>query len=875
MACKLNELREALQTKAVKGEVEGIPLDIAVIRLTAAVTKMQVTQRLKDTENKFDIAKEMYEASISAKAMKKLEGEKPEIILPSNTTEEKLEFDKLPAFNTNKKTMTYAGIGSRQTPAHILKKMTEIATYLEKQGYTLNTGVTFRGKEEEGADKAFSDGTKKKNLFSPEKQGSRALEQTIAKELHPAPHNLTEGVLKLMARNTNQVFGDDLETPVDFVLFYAKETKGIRPEGGTGQAVEMARLKGIPTVNMAIEGWETELRKVLGMKVKEPKVETTLQDRVEGVLKLTNGRITFKNGAVTKEVSSLDELVEIASNLDELVDKGGNKYDLTHMYNMFTLMKNAGVKFNKVRLDLGEATMLPGNALGWYTVAKGSGAAHMQLRANRKFVDVSPMQVLLHEYVHHITLKHLGENKELVKEVEALMNHIRSEKPELAKEYAFTNAGEFLAEVVAEPRLKEMLKDIPPLKGKESVWNALKSIFKELLESLRVKDVKEINAYTEAMELVLRIVDKEDGKQEVDDKVPLKVPTNNTINIYSLDKNGYEQLSNLLAGPVKYKGKTYYTIEQAYQHQKAEFAGDRLVGNRILDARTSLDAKTLGKTINGLDVKEWDKISSNILKSIMTNYYESNEAGKNLLLGTVGKTLTHKATNEASLGKWENEFPRLLTEIRDELDKFSSQPNEKLDDKAPWEDESQEETLLSSFYREKYVQPTLIKGQTFAHVSNAKFDKFAVAGDVLPDGWEFNTLGSHIGDSETVDEYAKQLDSKDPSYVYDVKVKENANVLEMKDPGDSNWTADNMYDQLAKKFGEVSFTKDSKAKEVLDFLRSKGYDAVGYVNTEEGGVSYMVLSPDKFELKLRTPIATKGKVSFSENLLQSINKCNK
>jgi hypothetical protein len=169
-----------------------------------------------------------------------------------------------PVFNSlpNKSsvlTMTYAGIGSRQTPSEVLKQMTEMAKQLESKGYTLNTGITFRGKEE-GADKAFSDGTTKKNLFSPEKQGARAKEQTIAKEMHPNPGALSGGGLKLMARNTNQVFGDNLDKPVDFVLFYAKETSNpLRPEGGTGQAVEMARRKGIPTINMADINWRDQL----------------------------------------------------------------------------------------------------------------------------------------------------------------------------------------------------------------------------------------------------------------------------------------------------------------------------------------------------------------------------------------------------------------------------------------------------------------------------------------------------------------------------------------------------------------------------------------------------------------------------------------
>ena len=184
----------------------------------------------------------------------------------------KPEFSKLPSVSSTP-TMTYAGIGSRQTPSEGLKQMTEVAKELEAKGYTLNTGVTFGGKKE-GADKAFDDGTTKKNLFSPENQGSRTKEQVIAKEIHPNPNALTAGALKLMARNTNQVFGNDLNTPVDFVLFYAKETKGIRPEGGTGQAVEMARLKGIPTINLANPNWRVELDKALKGKT-QPVIDSS------------------------------------------------------------------------------------------------------------------------------------------------------------------------------------------------------------------------------------------------------------------------------------------------------------------------------------------------------------------------------------------------------------------------------------------------------------------------------------------------------------------------------------------------------------------------------------------------------------------------
>jgi hypothetical protein len=185
------------------------------------------------------------------------------------------EFNKLPA-KSAVPTMTYAGIGSRQTPKEILAQMTEAAKNLEYVGYTLNTGVTFGGKKE-GADKAFYDGVGLMyNLFSPEKHGTRLREQSIAKEIHPNPNALTEGGLKLMARNTNQIFGDNLDTPVDFVLFYAKETSNpLRVEGGTGQAVEMARRKGIPTINMADPNWRVQLDDVLNQLTTQQNDGTT------------------------------------------------------------------------------------------------------------------------------------------------------------------------------------------------------------------------------------------------------------------------------------------------------------------------------------------------------------------------------------------------------------------------------------------------------------------------------------------------------------------------------------------------------------------------------------------------------------------------
>jgi hypothetical protein len=141
------------------------------------------------------------------------------------------------------------------------------------------------------------------------------------------------------------------------------------------------------------------------------------------------------------------------------------------------------------------------------------------------------------------------------------------------------------------------------------------------------------------------------------------------------------------------------------------------------------------------------------------------------------------------------------------------------------------------------------KGTKQYHISDASFDTFAVAGDEIPGSGKLKTVGSHIGEVESAKEYEKQQTWSKGKVKYEVTAKDDVNTLEMTDPGDSNWTADTMYDELVEKYGEVPFNKESDAKEVLDFLRSKGIDAIKYKNTAEAGVSYMVVNPEKFDLK--------------------------
>lgn len=167
--------------------------------------------------------------------------------------------------------MTYAGIGNRDldgvresnTAEPVQNVMAWIAGELEKLGYTLNSGGA------KGADLSFESGVKSrghKNVF----YAADATEETrsIAQELHPRHGNLSGIALDLFARNTNQVFGLNLDTTVDFVVCYTRDgcetaRERTRDTGGTGQAIEMADRKGVPVFNMKKKDWLERLNAFL------------------------------------------------------------------------------------------------------------------------------------------------------------------------------------------------------------------------------------------------------------------------------------------------------------------------------------------------------------------------------------------------------------------------------------------------------------------------------------------------------------------------------------------------------------------------------------------------------------------------------------
>lgn len=140
-----------------------------------------------------------------------------------------------------------------------------------------------------------------------------------------------------------------------------------------------------------------------------------------------------------------------------------------------------------------------------------------------------------------------------------------------------------------------------------------------------------------------------------------------SINVYSTDKNGYEDLSNFAIRPFTHLGIKFDSVEQAYQFYKSEFSPknehNRAVASVIKDTTNGKRLRELGREFKGLDNDTWDKMNSTIMRALLKDSFEQNPDALAKLLATGNATLTH--TQDRS--KWKTEFPRLLMEVRNEL----------------------------------------------------------------------------------------------------------------------------------------------------------------------------------------------------------------
>lgn len=157
--------------------------------------------------------------------------------------------------------MTYAGIGSRQTPSDILLVMEDFAYAVALDQAVLRSGGA------EGADTAFEFGavigSGVREIYLPW-SGFNGLtdgalhEPTVAafqlaEHYHPGWKYLSRGAKSLIARNGHQVLGKNLDDPVSMVVCWTPDGsldgRG-KKSGGTGQALRIASDRGIDVYNL-------------------------------------------------------------------------------------------------------------------------------------------------------------------------------------------------------------------------------------------------------------------------------------------------------------------------------------------------------------------------------------------------------------------------------------------------------------------------------------------------------------------------------------------------------------------------------------------------------------------------------------------------
>jgi hypothetical protein len=142
--------------------------------------------------------------------------------------------------------------------------MSKIAGFLAIKNYILRSGGA------DGADSAFEAGCDlargSKEIYLPWKgfnnnpselytQHPKAFE--IAAKFHPSWDKLKDSVKKLMARNVHQVLGNDLGSPVEFVVCWTPNGLG---GGGTGQALRLAKSLDIKIFDLGKKETILELR---------------------------------------------------------------------------------------------------------------------------------------------------------------------------------------------------------------------------------------------------------------------------------------------------------------------------------------------------------------------------------------------------------------------------------------------------------------------------------------------------------------------------------------------------------------------------------------------------------------------------------------
>lgn len=170
----------------------------------------------------------------------------------------------------------YTGVGSRNTPPHMLEVIQNLAHKLGEQGWTMRSGGA------DGADTAFEMGSWERELYLPWSGFNghytseaapwcivpsgelRERAMVMMEAIHPNWEACSKGARTLHARNVFQVLGRGLQSPSRMLICWAPTDKAGKPKGGTATAWKLAERIGIPCFNLNDPVHFTRIQKFIG-----------------------------------------------------------------------------------------------------------------------------------------------------------------------------------------------------------------------------------------------------------------------------------------------------------------------------------------------------------------------------------------------------------------------------------------------------------------------------------------------------------------------------------------------------------------------------------------------------------------------------------
>ena len=112
-------------------------------------------------------------------------------------------------------------------------------------------------------------------------------------------------------------------------------------------------------------------------------------------------------------------------------------------------------------------------------------------------------------------------------------------------------------------------------------------------------------------------------------------------------------LSNFYPAPFIHEGVYYTTSEQYIQARKAEFCGDAITKQQIMQAKTALRCKTLGKEIQNCNNEKWNQAAAEQCFPGILSKFQQNAGIASFLKNTGSKTILECCYDDV----WGNGIP--------------------------------------------------------------------------------------------------------------------------------------------------------------------------------------------------------------------------